>query len=83
MITRRGLFGVLAGAVAAPIVVRSGLLMPVKAFKFSTDQRYLIVAEKFSATLATDRVDANKMMAELFRLTLPPDRQWFRLGASA
>jgi hypothetical protein len=31
MITRRGLFGILAGAVAAPIVARSGLLMPVKA----------------------------------------------------
>jgi hypothetical protein len=31
MITRRGMFGILAGAVAAPIVVRSGLLMPVKA----------------------------------------------------
>lgn len=30
MITRRGLFGILAGAVAAPIIVRSGLLMPVR-----------------------------------------------------
>lgn len=29
-VTRRGLFGVLAGLVAAPIVVRSGLLMPVR-----------------------------------------------------
>ena len=27
---RRGFLGILAGAVAAPIVVRSGLLMPVK-----------------------------------------------------
>lgn len=31
MITRRSLFGILAGAVAAPIVVREGLIMPVKA----------------------------------------------------
>jgi hypothetical protein len=31
MITRSSLFGILAGAVAAPIVVRSGLLMPVSA----------------------------------------------------
>lgn len=30
MITRRGLIGILAGAIAAPIVVRSGILMPVK-----------------------------------------------------
>lgn len=38
--TRRKLFGVLAGAVAAPIVARSAVLMPVKAFKFSTAQDY-------------------------------------------
>jgi hypothetical protein len=31
MLARRSLFGILAGAVAAPIVVRSGLMMPVKA----------------------------------------------------
>ena len=30
MITRRGLIGILGGAIAAPIVVRSGLLMPVR-----------------------------------------------------
>ena len=30
-LSRRGFLGVLAGALAAPIVVRSGLLMPVKA----------------------------------------------------
>lgn len=31
MLTRRNLFSILAGAIAAPIVVRSGLTMPVKA----------------------------------------------------
>jgi len=30
MIGRRGFLGVLAGAIAAPIVVRSGLLMPIR-----------------------------------------------------
>jgi hypothetical protein len=36
-LSRRSLLGLLAGAVAAPIVVRSGLLMPVKAPLQSAD----------------------------------------------
>lgn len=44
MITRRSLFGILAGAVAAPIVVREGLIMPVKALAVP---EYALVTESW------------------------------------
>lgn len=52
MITRRSLFGILAGAIAAPIIVRPGLIMPVKALKpnlirIKLVKRYTVVAEKW------------------------------------
>ncbi len=75
MITRRSLFGILAGAVAAPIVVRSGLLMPVRALPeefistgYSWTQTYAVIAVTrndvmLAASMANDL--SRRIMAEL------------------
>lgn len=46
ILTRRSFLGVLPGALAAPLVVRSGLLMPVKALEVPTWMRCVAEGEE-------------------------------------
>lgn len=59
MLGRRKFLGVLAGAFAAPIVVRSGLLMPVRSRAFDIEA---LLRER----MAIAEAEMNRQMATLF-----------------
>ena len=43
IVTRRGFLGILTGAIAAPIVIRTGILMPVKRLILPSEPKFQFI----------------------------------------